>query len=131
MLYTYKPGKPPSHPTSLRPLGIIRPDGKGLAGEIRARLQGTLQQYHANMPQFAYIAGRGIRDAQLRVLAHIRRVKHLLQTHLRSKRARKVPGHKNRPQLQGGFIFSLDLSQAFDKVKRQVIIEALADAGAS
>ena len=83
------------------------------------------------MPQFAYIAGRGIRDAQLRVLAHIRRVKHLLQTHLRSKRARKVPGHKNRPQLQGGFIFSLDLSQAFDKVKRQVIIEALADAGAS
>ena len=100
-----KPGKPPSHPSSLRPLGIIRPDGKGVAGEIRVRLQSTLQQYHANMPQFAYIPGRGIQDAQLRVLAHIRRIKQLLQTHLRTKRARKFPGHINRPQLQGGFIF--------------------------
>ena len=64
-----KPG--PSHPASLRPLGIIRPDGKGAAGEIRARLQGTLQQYHANMPQFAYIPGRGIQDAQLRVFVEL------------------------------------------------------------
>ena len=83
------------------------------------------------MPQFAYIPGRGIQDAQLHVLAHIRRVKQLLQTHLRTKRARKFPGHINRPQLQGGFICSLDLTQAFDKVKRQVILDALADAGAS
>ena len=126
-----KPGKPPSHPTSLRPLGIIRPDGKGVAGEIRVRLQSTLQQYHANMPQFAYIPGRGIQDAQLRVLAHIRRVKQVLQTHLHTKRVHKFPGHINRPHLQGGFIFSLDLSQAFDKVKRQVILDALADVGAS
>ena len=126
-----KPGKPPSHPTSLGPLGIICPDGKGVAGEIGVRLQSTLQQYHANLPQFAYIPGRGIQDAQLRVLAHIRRVQQLLQTHLRTKRARKFPGHINRPQLQSGFIFSLDLSQAFDKVKRQVILDALADAGAA
>ena len=110
---------------------MIRPDGKGIAGEIRVRLQSTLQQYHANMPQFAYIPGRGIQDAQLRVLAHVRRVKQLLQKHLRTKRARKFPGHINRPQLQGGFTFSLDLSQAFDKVKRQLILDALADVGAS
>ena len=110
---------------------MIRPDGKGIAGEIRVRLQSTLQQYHANMPQFAYIPGRGIQDAQLRVLAHVRRVKQLLQTHLRSKRARKVSGHINWPHLQGGFIFSLDLYQAFDKVKGQEILDALADVGAS
>ena len=69
--------------------------------------------------------------SQLRVLAHIRRVKQLLQTHLRTKRARKFPGHIDRPQLQGGVIFSLDLSQAIDKAKCQVILDALADAGAS
>ena len=126
-----KPGKSPFRPELLRPLGIIRPDGKGIAGEVRARLQNTFQQYHAQLPQFAYIPGRGILDAQLRVLAHIRRVKQMLHTHLQSKRQQKASGCIKKPPLQGGFIFSLDLSQAFDKERRQVIIEALVDAGAS
>ena len=60
------------------------------------------------------------------MLAHIRRVKQMLHTHLQSKRQQKASGCTKKPPLQGGF-----LSSPKHLIRCQVIIEALVDAGAS
>ena len=49
-----KRNKPPTKPSNLRPLGIIRPDGKGLAGACRDLLAPYTSSYLRPVPQFAY-----------------------------------------------------------------------------
>ena len=51
LCFISKPNKPPTKPSNLRPLGIIRPDGKGLAGACRDLLASFYLQL---LPQFAY-----------------------------------------------------------------------------
>ena len=58
-----KPGKPADVPKNLRPLGILRPDAKGLAGAARKMLSSNIQAYVQDVPQFAYLPGRGLADA--------------------------------------------------------------------
>ena len=55
MCFIPKPSKPATTPGNLRPLGIIRPDGEGLAGACRDHLR--------DIPQFAYQPHRGLSDA--------------------------------------------------------------------
>ena len=55
-----KPGKPPDKLSNLRPLGILRPDGKGLAGATRTALAPCIAGSLAHLPQFAYLPGRGL-----------------------------------------------------------------------
>ena len=109
-----KPSKPASKPENLRPLGIIRPDGKGIASEARRRLDPLFKRAHFASPQFAYIPGRGIADAQLRVIGHAKRVRALLRSRA-PDRFRSTKRGTKKPDLIGGFTFSLDLSQAFGK----------------
>ena len=119
-----KPSKPASKPENLRPLGIIRPDGKGIAAEARRRLDPLFKRAHFASPQFAYIPGRGIADAQLRVIGHAKRVRALLRS--RAPDRFKCPKRGVRkPDLIGGFTFSLDLSQAFDKTSREALFAPL------
>ena len=125
-----KPSKPASKPENLRPLGIIRPDGKGIASEARRRLDPLFKQAHFASPQFAYIPGRGIADAQLRVIGHAKRVRALLRSRA-PDRFRSSKGGTKKPDLIGGFTFSLDLSQAFDKTSRDSLLRALTTYGAS
>ena len=50
-----KPNKPPTKPANLRPLGIIRPDDKGIAGACRDKLRPLTEQYLKPAPKdFAY-----------------------------------------------------------------------------
>ena len=56
-----KPGKPADKPTQLRPLGILRPDAKGLAGAAREMLAPHVIPFMKPLPQFAYLPGRGCR----------------------------------------------------------------------
>ena len=125
-----QPSKPASKPENLRPLGIIRPDGKGIASEARRRLDPLFKKAHFASPQFAYIPGRGIADAQLRVIGHARRVRALLRSRA-PDRFCTSKGRKGKPDLIGGFTFSLDLSQAFDKTSREALLRSLKTYGAS
>ena len=68
-----KSGKPADKPTQLRPLGILRPDAKGLAGAAREMLAPHVLPFMKPLPQFAYLPGRGLSDAQSRVVQHLRR----------------------------------------------------------
>ena len=119
--------RPSLEKENLRPLGIIgiiRPDGKGIASEARRRLDPLFKQAHFASPQFAYIPGRGIADAQLRVIGHAKRVRALLRSRA-PDRFRSSKGGTKKPDLIGGFTFSLDLSQAFDKTSREALLRLI------
>ena len=118
-----KPGKPADKPTQLRPLGILRPDAKGLAGAAREMLAPHVIPFMKPLPQFAYLPGRGLSDAQSRVVQHLREVRQIGRSAKPSREDRKrglCP-----PSLVGGITFALDLSQAFDTVSRQDILDQL------
>ena len=118
-----KPGKPADKPTQLRPLGILRPDAKGLAGTAREMLAPHVIPFMKPLPQFAYLPGRGLSDAQSRVVQHLREVRQIGRSAKPSREDRKrglCP-----PSLVGGITFALDLSQAFDTVSRQDILDQL------
>ena len=72
-----------------------------------------------DIPQFAYLLGRGLSDALDRVVAHLRDARTLLQN------AHALQQGAHVPDLVGGITFALDLSQAFDTVSRQEIISLL------
>ena len=118
-----KPGKPADKPTQLRPLGILRPDAKGLAGAARELLAPYVVPFMKPLPQFAYLPGRGLSDAQSRVVQHLREVRQIGRSAKPSREDRKRG--LGPPSLVGGITFALDLSQAFKTVSRQDILEQL------
>ena len=83
-----KPNKPPTKPSNLRPLGIIRPDGKGLAGACRDLLAPYTSSYLKSVPQFAYQPQRGLSDALSRVSKHTREVQVRGTAYLSARRIR-------------------------------------------
>ena len=76
-----------------------------------------------DIPQFAYQANRGLSDALDRVVHHLREARDLLASSRPARHERKEGA--TRPELVGGITFALDLSQAFDTVSRQEIIDQL------
>ena len=67
LIWLAKPNKPPDRPANLRPIGLIRPDGKALAGPLKESLIPHLQCYLRSTPQFAYLPGRDLFDAVARL----------------------------------------------------------------
>ena len=62
-----KPNKAPSTATALRPIGLLRPDGKALAGHIKDLVLSQAGHSLAYAPQYAYLPGRDTTDALARV----------------------------------------------------------------
>ena len=118
-----KPGKPADKPAHLRPLGILRPDAKGVAGAARELLSPGLQEHMKEIPQFAYLQGRGLSDAHACLVQHLREVRQVCGT--ASPGRQELREGALHPDLVGGLTFALDLSQAFDTVSRQDIIDTL------
>ena len=80
------------------------------------------------LPQFAYLRGRGLSDAQSRVVQHLREVRLIGRSAKPSREDRKRGlGPPSLVPLVGGITFALDLSQAFDTVSRQDILDQLQD----
>ena len=114
-----KPGKPADKPANLRPLGILRPGAKGVAGAARELLSPGLQEYMKQILQFAYLQGRGLSDAHARLVQHLREVRQVCGA--ASPGRQELREGALRPDLVGGLTFALDLSQAL----RQDIIDTL------
>ena len=66
----------PYSPSQLRPPGILRPDAKGLAGTAKELLEPLTLPYMRPLPQFAYLPGRGLSDAQSRVVQEVGALSH-------------------------------------------------------
>ena len=128
MCFIPKPSKPATTPGNLRPLGIIRPDGKGLAGACRDLLKPITEAHLRDIPQFAYQPHRGLSDALGRAIQHVTDVRAACKRHRRTRRELKLGIGKT--QLEGGICFALDLSQAFDMVDRADLIATLEQAHA-
>ena len=116
-----KPNKPPSHPRNLRPIGVISPPGKILAGLVREELLPYVLQYASSLPQYAYLPGCGVEDA-------INRACHHLDEALARQQFNRSDKHKQQLKvsgLQGSLTLSVDLSKAFDLVDRSCLLKAL------
>ena len=111
----------------MRPIGLMCPPSKALAGALRQKLAGTLLQLLRWLPQFAYTKGRGTMHALVRVHHHFLTVSDLLKAN-RVDRFQKHQGKQARPCC-GGVSMSLDLSKAFDKVHRPKLYASMAENG--
>ena len=120
-----KPGKRPEKVGDMRPIGLMCPSSKALAGALRQKLAGTLQQLLRWLPEFAYTRGRGTMHALIKVHHHFLTVSDLLKAN-KVDRFQKYQGRQAR-QCCGGISMSLDLSKAFDKVHRPKLYASLAD----
>ena len=121
-----KPHKPPSSASALRPIGLLRPDSKALAGHIKNLILEQAGPSLAQSPQFAYLPSRDTTDALARVNACIREIKASVKALGGNRfvlRQRKETGQT--PAEAGGCLLSVDLSQAFDRVNRIKLDEAL------
>ena len=115
-----KPPKKPDKPASLRPIGVIAPEGKVLAGHLRKRLKPALKAAMSEVTQFGFVPGRGTEEAICKALTHVDEAR---------ARARQVQRQVGRGHggvtLRGSLTFSVDMSKAFDMVDRRRLRESL------
>ena len=115
-----KPPKKPDKPESLRPIGVIAPEGKILAGALRKRLKPALQTAMQGLPQFGFVPGRGTEEAICKALSHVDEARQ------RAALLQRAPGRGHQGlQLKGSLTLSVDMSKAFDMVDRVRLREAL------
>ena len=112
-----------------RPIGVICHHGKAIMGIIVRRVQHTRQQYLQDFPQYAYVKYRNYKHALRRAFQHCQQVRALCVRERRTLHDKRE-GHRPR-QCVGGLVFCADLAQAFDRVPRGRIQEAMQDAGFS
>ena len=115
-----KPPKKPDKPASLRPIGVIAPEGKVLAGHLRKRLKPTLQAVMSEVTQFGFVPGRGTEEAICKALTHVDEARERAR-HMQRQAGR---GHGG-VTLKGSLTFSVDMSKAFDMVDRRRLRESL------
>ena len=123
-----KPHKPPSTAAALRPIGLLRPDGKALAGYVKDLVLDQARPSLALTPQYAYLPARDVTDALARVGTCIQDIRHRLRALGGSRftvRERKTAGVEVGEA--GGCLLSVDLSQAFDRVSRTKLDRALSE----
>ena len=115
-----KPPKKPDKPESLRPIGVIAPEGKILAGALRKRLKPALQTAMQGLPQFGFVPGRGTEEAICKALSRVDEARQ------RAALFQRAPGRGHQGlQLKGSLTLSVDMSKAFDMVDRVRLREAL------
>ena len=120
-----KPGKPEHLLANLRPIGLMAPTSKSLAGVLRNRMLEWQLPHLVVRPQFAYVPNRGTMDALLRIHKHLDDAARLI----RSNRVDRFGRHSGRKPLAftGALSLSLDLSRAFDLTDRPSLFRALRD----
>ena len=115
-----KPPKKPDKPASLRPIGVIAPEGKILAGLLRQRLKPALKEAMSGVSQFGFVPDRGTEMAICKALTHVDEAR----DRARQCQRQAGRGHKGL-RLKGSLTLSVDMSKAFDMVDRRRLREAL------
>ena len=117
-----KPPKKPDKPASLRPIGVIAPEGKILAGFVRQRLKPALKLKAAmeEVTQFGFVPARGTEEAICKALTHVD------EARARAKQSQRHAGRGHRGlKMRGSLTLSVDMSKAFDMVDRRRLRESL------
>ena len=118
-----KPGKTGRHPSELRPIALLEPTGKAAMGLLNTAIQQQIGHTLNHLPQFAYAKGRGTEDAIHRLAHHCREVREALGQF-------SHPVHSMKtgivlPPLTGGMTLCLDLTRAFDTVRRSHLYQGM------
>ena len=129
LVFLPKPLKSTDCPQNLRPLALQEPIGKAIAGLLVDHLNMQAFSTSCRWPQMAYLRFRSTQDAICRVSAHCASVKLLLQ----SQRRHVLHRASDQPTFSacGGIQLFIDLSKAFDSVKRSQLFSNLSDCGIS
>ncbi|CAE7524862.1 Pol [Symbiodinium sp. CCMP2592] len=120
-----KPNKPAHILANLRPIGLMAPTSKALAGILKLRMMEWQLPLLRNRPQYAYLPNRGTMDALFRIHKHVKEAVELFRSS-RVTRFGVYRGQKPRP-FTGALSLSLDLSRAFDLTDRPKLFQALRD----
>ena len=116
-------------PQDLRPIALLEPCGKILMGCLSVKLHEQLWPTLRELPQFAYLQGRGCDDALHRIALHCHEVRTCIDSFkfvIHQKSTGSLPG-----ELGGGLLLSLDLTKAFDAVNRAQLFAGLQQLGIS
>ena len=127
VIWLPKPSKPPTTVANMRPIGLQCPSSKVLAMTLRQNLLVVLLPLLQQLPQFAYTMGRGTADALAKAHAHFTEVDDMLRGAAVNRFGQQAG--IATPKCQGGMALSLDLSRAFDSVRRGLVYQALRDNG--
>ena len=90
-----KPSKPPTEVGSLRPIGLMPPYPKIVAGMLAQQIQWHIRPTLDHLPQYAYCAGRGCADPIFRVHQHFESVEHLLKQNHENWLRKKTGGSRS------------------------------------
>ncbi|CAE7225383.1 unnamed protein product [Symbiodinium microadriaticum] len=118
-----KPGKDTRRLRDLRPLGLQDPSSKIYALALRGRLMEYIQPLLDEIPQYAYIPGKSIDQAIVRVAQHCTAIRSRLREGVTTVHQRRQ-GRK-AGICYGGVMISIDLSRAVDSLTRQAMSSAL------
>ena len=115
-----KPGKPPTSPANLRPISLLPAIPKLLARIAANRLRPYLEEAAFQMPQFAYLTQRQTLDSIDRAVAHCVYIrKRIAENRINPFRS------KARIPFTGGMQLSLDMTKAFDRMPRPLLLQSL------
>ena len=121
-----KPSKPSRKAGDLRPIGLQCALGKSAIKILCNRVRPFIQEYLDSIPQFAYLKDREATGALARVFQHFRTARESVRQNTMSIHHRYA-GHAPEP-FTGGIALSLDLTQAFDRLRRDILVSALQEA---
>ena len=122
-----KPNKPAKRAQDLRPIALQSAGAKAVLLTVKDRLMPFFLAAMVQLPQYAYVAGRGATEAILRVTLHCARIRDVIQTQKMTIHGRFAG--VQRAACAGGIQMSLDLSKAFDVLSHEVLVLAMSHAG--
>ena len=103
-------------PKDVRPIALTDGIGKTVLGLLTQELKHMIQPSLTPLPIFAFMPHRGTEEALMFVFQHCRKVRNAC-TLQQGNYWSRLQGH-TLPDLAGGAILSLDMSQAFDRLPR-------------
>ena len=121
-----KPAKAVRGPETLRPIALQEAGGKAIGKSLQSLLRPYVLQSIWWIPQYAYTAGRCLEGALIRAASFCAQTRQALK-------AASCTLHQRHKGLwpdtcAGGAVLAIDLSKAFDKVRRADLLQALQQA---
>ena len=120
-----KPDKSGAKPGDYRPIGLSCPLGKKMLSCILAPHVPSILEQITRFPQYAYQSGRSQYDALRKAFSHCAAARAELSKHHKNLHDQHA-GNSQVP-LFGSLMITLDLSQAFDRVPRELLHQGMCD----